>query len=1134
MTTFRNLLSEIRHLLQIISSQGGEDSTREGQGLSPNSHISSFFAVGFIKSPSRYIIMSGFSGQRNYQGDKAVHESAQGGKDKAGHSRLLDGKDIIKTADKGEWTALHKGLLRRRADADIRAVDKDGRTALHEAAAAGSGDAVKELLRRGANIWEVDKNGRTALHEAAAAGSGHAVEELLDGGANIWEVDKNGRTALHEAAAAGSENAVKELLDRGANIRARGIAFQRIFDEETYIRAVDNNGRTALHEAAAAGSGDAIKGLLRWGAIIRAVDKNGRTALHEAAAAGSGDAVKELRGRGAIIRAVDKIGRTALHEAAAAGSGDAVKELLDRGANIRAVDRNGRTALHGAAAAGSSSVIGNFLRLGAYVNAVDKNGRTALHEAARAGSENTVWELLLKRANIDMVDKNRRTARDEIRPGSGEVIETMLSAPIRYTWKVNKDGATVHKECGGAIGDILTISKIHPNGHCYIARSVSEFLKEFYPAFGEQILDWISKVYKNLGDHTRVRKAEEQLVNDICITLSKHPKRALVMARLEPQHLTLRILATCKEFALEVKSALSWMFASLQPRGDRKGLYSVTLDPTLDDWLPRLTKFSSTKTKNYCWINLFRYACISPPLSNSLYQPAKEGLEIDFDLLVKLAAVDREIKTDVGIILLGFDTALIPLEPPESKCWHFLATDGRQITPNRIKNDIDRLKLPAQSNMSNQYNTGMVYVGWCDNPLVKIGTTESEPRLAEEALMTSGVPDVKKLEELSENVSVAGLSLVSSVGFLGSALGISSGTRRQKMFRQVTVVAKRTPTNNFERVLDSACTSPYILWDNQTQRAWLLPAVSVLLFASLRYVIWKRYTFKRIGGEGTFKSSAFRYAEPSTDAKWAAVSCLRQNRRLLVEAADGLIMDGTDNDIFFEDIVRDIWLGMSEGEDVCSSEITGRKYEPAHSLLGYDLQEAICGPRIHLRTLRILDFMKSWKPLAKVKQVQVVFCRNVGPVITCNSSECSHACCEQQGTQGVLSCLLQDLKYFYGECWNTPPKLPRALQTPPGLPVGDNFEWVPRGSEIFKHLDEIGSIEDAPCACCGKLDRLQSITEIKRRHLKHKFKKSQSDNRERSGPNPFTLPSSPSSLRFGSVEREGRYVIAPELRKALI
>lgn len=101
--------------------------------------------------------------------------------------------------------------------------------------------------------------------------------------------------------------------------------------------------------------------------------------------------------------------------------------------------------------------------------------------------------------------------------------------------------------------------------------------------------------------------------------------------------------------------------------------------------------FKPTRAESYCWINLLSYANIAPlPSLNFKDRPATEGLEIDFALLLELAAVDLEIATEDGLILFGFDTALIPLAPPESRRWNFLVTDGIQITPARVKKELGK------------------------------------------------------------------------------------------------------------------------------------------------------------------------------------------------------------------------------------------------------------------------------------------------------------------------------------------------------------------------------------------------------------------------------------------------------------
>ena len=72
--------------------------------------------------------------------------------------------------------------------------------------------ALKELLKGGANKDEQDEEGRTALHFACGYGELDCAEVLLTEGASVDLVDNNKNTALHYAAGYGQSPAVELLL----------------------------------------------------------------------------------------------------------------------------------------------------------------------------------------------------------------------------------------------------------------------------------------------------------------------------------------------------------------------------------------------------------------------------------------------------------------------------------------------------------------------------------------------------------------------------------------------------------------------------------------------------------------------------------------------------------------------------------------------------------------------------------------------------------------------------------------------------------------------------------------------------------------------------------------------------------
>ena len=100
-----------------------------------------------------------------------------------------------------------RGLLKQ--GADVSAAQPDGMTALHYAAERGDLALVDMLLYAGANTAVVTRIGQdTTLHLAAREGSGAVVRLMIEAGAVATTPTESGATALHLAAASGSAEAV--------------------------------------------------------------------------------------------------------------------------------------------------------------------------------------------------------------------------------------------------------------------------------------------------------------------------------------------------------------------------------------------------------------------------------------------------------------------------------------------------------------------------------------------------------------------------------------------------------------------------------------------------------------------------------------------------------------------------------------------------------------------------------------------------------------------------------------------------------------------------------------------------------------------------------------------------------------
>ena len=160
--------------------------------------------------------------------------------------------------------------------------------------------------------------GPTTIAAAAKAGDREAVRTLLKEGADVNLAEGDGLTALHYAALQGDVELAKMLVVAGANIAAR-----------TRL-----GGYTALHLAAENGSAQLVRVLLSAHADVNAATNVGTTPLMLAAGAGATEVINALFEAGADGNAKEaERGHTALMFAAQNNQVPAVKLLLERGAD---------------------------------------------------------------------------------------------------------------------------------------------------------------------------------------------------------------------------------------------------------------------------------------------------------------------------------------------------------------------------------------------------------------------------------------------------------------------------------------------------------------------------------------------------------------------------------------------------------------------------------------------------------------------------------------------------------------------------------------------------------------------------------------------------------------------------------
>ena len=172
-----------------------------------------------------------------------------------------------------------------RSGADVNTAQGDGMSALHWAAHHGNLDMARVLVHAGANLEATTRVGAfTPLLVASMAGEAEAVEALLRAGADPQAATTTGETALHFAARGGSVASVEALVAAGADVDARQAGLEQ----------------TPLMFAAHEDRADVVRALIRHGADLEA-----RTAVVDYAAMAEQDEALEKQ-RMAVLEAMSR------------------------------------------------------------------------------------------------------------------------------------------------------------------------------------------------------------------------------------------------------------------------------------------------------------------------------------------------------------------------------------------------------------------------------------------------------------------------------------------------------------------------------------------------------------------------------------------------------------------------------------------------------------------------------------------------------------------------------------------------------------------------------------------------------------------------------------------------------------
>ena len=336
--------------------------------------------------------------------------------------KLLVGRGISSGLTSPEqWTALHFCCAKSHIetmkyvlDCDnlghgIDARSESGYTPLHEAAQAGSLEAVKLLVEHGALVDCRSSVNWTPFLMACHANKPDIVELLLKAGANFYQrVGDSQRTCIHIAADKGNIEVLSVLLKCLASKKPISVSPKCIQDQD-YINCGNSHGRTPLFLASSHGYSKVAECLLNYGADVDKTEHAGWTPLHAASRRGFIDVVELLLSNGASIDATTTADRfTPLHQACGKGHTEVVKLLLKHSADPDTREVRGWSAVQISVGYGHVATFQALLESNIDISTTTKKGRNVLHILGMHCKDAVYFDFLIAKGLQNLVSQTDR------------------------------------------------------------------------------------------------------------------------------------------------------------------------------------------------------------------------------------------------------------------------------------------------------------------------------------------------------------------------------------------------------------------------------------------------------------------------------------------------------------------------------------------------------------------------------------------------------------------------------------------------------------------------------------------------------------------------------------------------------
>ena len=435
-----------------------------------------------------------------------------------------------------------------------------------------------------------------------------------------------------------------------------------------------------------------------------------------------------------------------------------------------------------------------------------------------------------------------------------------------------------------------------------------------------------------------------------------------------------------------------------------------------------------------CWLPMFTNSVIARGFPVPQREDGEQGVEVPLEIMAALGGARHATEFEGGLVLKGHSAMFVPIERHKHSIqWHLIRyNDEERMLYSQLRKE--RLKRAMLVEVDHEsLRTTRAFLGWWRFSETHLGTGDA----AYNSIDWSPAGEAKRPTRFSGG-NIGFQTMIT--GQLSFIMGAKDGRLH---------FSQKGP---FQRIVRCAEKTPVVLYDLADRRAWLVPALDVML-----HVIQTRNHLSPYKIDGKYIELTPQYPDKG---RGAAAEALAANYLRQLYERDV----ATEKDYYFKDAILDIWSQMErlmEKKDSVEAHpglaLHGTLRNKVH---GWEFMSLVDEKNYRRKEVTIAKSSGGWVDLINDNDALVLFAIGFGEVIrpVRELERLCHSWRSLPKSKDYLAAGIPILELLYSEAGSRVSH--KHLST-------THLQWH-RGSTLFEECSRTGS---DTCEC----DRTQQI-----------------------------------------------------------